>query len=326
MDAHRFASHLGRLRLRHLEILPAIAANGSLSATARALGLAQPTLSQWLVDLEEAVGAKLFVRGRTLKPTAALEVVLRHARRMVADSKRLEHDLLELGSGSGAAETLHVGAMPVAAAELVPAALVRLQRVSKVRVSLVEDIAQSLWARFERREIDVFVGRLDARAHVADVASQALFTDRHCVVAAPGHPILRGRPTWARAAASPWILPSSDTPLRAAIDATFVDAGLPPPMPWLVSTSALANLTLMRQTRSLGVLSEASARRHEATRQLRRVALRLGHDVGPVGMAWDRADDRPALQRFLAALRGASKERAADPSPSPSPARGRGPG
>lgn len=302
LPANRFASHLRRVRLRHLEVLLAVAQHGSLSATARAIGASQPAVSQWIAEVESAIGVPLFVRGRQLRPTPHLPTVLRHARRMVADSQQLALELQAISDGLG--DRVRVGTMLAASAGLLPKALVRLRAGGEpLRVSVVEDIAQGLWERFERRELDLIVGRLDERVHAPNVTSEPLYDDPHCIVAGPTHPLLGTRPTWKRAAAHPWILPPAGTRLRAAIDATFVDQGLPPPTPWVESVSSTLNQWLMRETDCLGVLSGGAARRYAGQKLLRVLTLRLKYDVGPIGMAWDAREPGPALQRLLQALR-----------------------
>ncbi len=298
----RFAGHLRRVRLRHLEVLLAVAEHGSLSATARAIGASQPAVSQWIAEIESALGVALFVRGRQLRPTPHLATVLRHARRMVADSRQMATELQAISDGLGG--QVRVGTMLAASAGLLPKALLRLRAAGEpLRVSVVEDIAQGLWERFERRELDLIVGRLDERVHAPHVASEALYEDLHCVVAGPTHPLLGTRPTWKRAAAHPWILPPAGTRLRAAIDATFIDQGLPAPTPWVESVSPTLNQWLMRETDCLGVLSGSAARRYAGQKLLRVLNLRLKYDVGPIGIAWDAREPGPALQRLLQALR-----------------------
>ena len=299
--------HLRRLRLRHLEILLLIARHGSLTATARVLDCGQPAVSQWLAEIEAAVGASLFVRGRQLKPTPQLAPVLRHAQRVVADSRRLAHEL-EAVSG-GALGTVRIGSMVVANTELMPRALLRLRSAaSPVRLEVVEDIAQGIWERFEQRGLDLIVGRLDERAFAAGLRTEVLYPDSHCVVAGRRHPLHRARPTWAKAATYPWILPPRQTELRHAIDASFLDQGLPPAVPWIECTAPILNLRLLRDSPSLAVVSGAAGRYYEELGALKRLPLTLKYDVGPVGMAWPGDDDGPALQLVLQALRSAAAE------------------
>lgn len=305
-QSKRFGSQLRRVRLRHLEVILAISDHGSLSATARAIGSSQPAVSQWLVEVEDALGVPLFVRGRVLKPTQALPIVLRHVRRMVADSEQLAEELQAAAAGTQG--VLRIGTMPVASARLLPAALLLLRREGgEQRVSIVEDIAQGLWSRFEQRELDLIVGRLDERAHAAHLSREPLFADPHCIVAGTAHPLSRRNATWLLAAEQPWILPPAGTRLRSAVDATFIDHGLAPPVPWIESVSPLVNQALMRDSLALNVVSGAAARHYEASKSLRILGLRLSHDVGRVGMAWDSRENSPALHRMLAALRKSAR-------------------
>lgn len=299
----QLALNLRRLRLRHLEILLAVEQNGSLSATAEALGVSQPAVSQWLAEIEAALGVSLFVRGRQIQPTAYLAAVLRHAHRMIADSRHLEQEL-ELVT-SGVMGIVRIGSMQVASVGLTPKALLTLKaQTQPVRVDVVEDIATGLWARFERRELDLIVGRLDERAFGTRISSEALFKDPHCMVTGRSHPLLKVRKlTWAKAASYPWILPSTNTPLRRAIDLTFVDHGLAPPLPWFESASSTVNQALMQASDCISVMSGTAARHYEAMGLLSVLSLQLKSDVGPVGMVWDAQQPSAALKRVLQAFR-----------------------
>lgn len=299
----RMAGWMRRLRMRHLEVLLAIARHGSLTATAEALGVSQPAISQWLADVEAATGVRLFVRGRRLQPTVYLEPVLHHARWLVAESWRLEHELEAIGAGSMG--TVRVGTMLVAGPALMPQTVLRLRRdTAGLRIEIVEDIAAGLWPRLERNEIDLIVGRLDERAYESGLSCEALLDDLHCVVAGVAHPLLRrAHPDWSDAAAYPWVLPPAGTQLRHAIDSTFASRGLPPPRSWLDSASLTTNQVILRETDCLGVLSGAAARHFAAMKAVAIVPLRLSTDIGPIGMAWMHRQPGPALQRMMQALR-----------------------
>jgi len=303
MHEHELALNLRRLRLRHLEILLAVEHHGSLTATAEALGVSQPAVSQWLAEIEAALGVPLFLRGRQIRPSPYLPVALRHARRMVADSRQLQQELGAVAAGT--LGVVRIGSMLVASTDLLPRALLALKaRPEPLRIEVAEDIAAGLWARFERRELDLIVGRLDERAFGSQVRSEALFEDLHCVVAGRAHPLRKARRlSWAQAAAYPWILPPRDTALRRAVDATFVQQGLAPPQPWLESASSTLNQVLMRETPCLGVLSGAAAHHYERLGLLAILPLALQSEIGPVGMVWDLQEPSPALALVLQAFR-----------------------
>ena len=70
------------LNLRHLRLLPVIAATGSLSTAARRAGMSQSALSQALAKLETAFGVTLFARTPGgVAPTAAGKRIVRRVER-----------------------------------------------------------------------------------------------------------------------------------------------------------------------------------------------------------------------------------------------------
>ncbi len=304
----RSVGRLGRLRLRHHEVLLEIARQGSLTAAAAALDATQPAVSQWLAEIEAAMGHPLFVRGRQIQPTPFLAPALQHARRLLADARQLQQELDVVATGSSG--RVRIGSMLVASAGWLPRAVLKLQAdAPTVTLHVVEDIASGLLARFERRELDVLVGRLDERLYRLDAHVEPLFPDRHCVVAAPGHPLARRRaPSWAEAAEHRWVLPPRETSLRRAIDSTFLDRGLRPPEAWIESASHTLTEELLRRSDSLAVVSRAAATRARALKTLGVVRLSLSTDVGPVGMVWDRGEPSIALTRVLGALRAAASQ------------------
>lgn len=298
-----------RIRLRHLEVLRAIARHGSLTAAATALGITQPAVSQWLADIEAAVGARLFERGQRLRPTPYAAPVLAHAERVLQDTQRTLAEVATLRAGGSG--RVRVGTMLVAAVSLVPATVLRLREHSPgIALTLVEDIAVGLWSRFERNELDLLVTRLDARALGSGLPHRRLFADRHRVVCGTAHPLAsRRRVTWRDAARHPWLMPTGGTPLHEALCATFASAGVPLPATLLTSVSTNANLALLRDTDALAVQSSAVAAEMHARGLLVALPLVLTHDIGDVGLVWREGERVPGaaletvLDAFVAAHR-----------------------
>src|SRR5690349_11236292 len=76
-----------QLNLDQLRTLVAIAVLGSFSAAARALHLAQPTVSLHISELESRLDTRLVVRGsRRITPTAAGAALVERARRLLRDA------------------------------------------------------------------------------------------------------------------------------------------------------------------------------------------------------------------------------------------------
>jgi DNA-binding transcriptional LysR family regulator len=292
-----------RLRLRHLELLLALRGERSLTAAADALHMTQPAVSQQLADIEAAIGVPLFERGRGLRPTAFGHALLRYAEQALAGAQRAGDEVEALRAG--ASGLVHMGVMLVASTVLVPRAVSRLRAAGdRLHLVLVEDIQQGLWPRLERGELDLIVGRIDARVRASGLPFEALYEDPHVVVCGPAHPLARRRkPGWDDALGHSWVLPPAGTSLRMAVDASFNEMGLAPPTSYVDSGSTSVTLSLLPLTDSLGVMSRTAARHHQKQGLLKALPLELSVDVGPVGVTWLQAQPGPAVQRVLDALR-----------------------
>lgn len=307
-----------RMRLRHLEVLLTIARHGSLTAAATALDITQPAVSQWLADIEAAAGVRLFDRGRRLRPTVYAAPLIAHAERVLQDARRTLAEVQAIRSGGSG--RVRIGAMPVAAATLVPAAVLRLHaQAPGIELTLVHDIAATLWAQLERDELDLLVTRLDARTLGSGLPQQRLFPDQHRILCRTGHPLAgRARVTWRDAVRHPWLMPPAGTPLHQALHATFEAAGVPVPPKMLTSTSVATNVALIRGSDALGVQSGAVAADLQAQGRLVTLPLKLVHDTGDVGLVWRDPSPGPVLaavlQAFMAAAEGLGDGAAAPPT------------
>ncbi|MEO6986277.1 MAG: LysR substrate-binding domain-containing protein [Paralcaligenes sp.] len=308
-DPRQMALKLRRLKLRHFEVLLAVAEHGSLTAAAVALGSSQPAVSQQLAETEDALGVTLFFRGRQIKPTPYLPAVLRYMRRVLNNSYHLQNELETVALGGRS--VVRVGTMLVTGTELLPNAIIGLQQQSElIQIEVVEDIAAGLWSRFERQELDLIVGRLDEQAFTGNVRVEALYKDPHRVVAGCQHPLLRKkRLAWRDTLIYPWVLPPRRTALRHAIDATFLDHNLELRTPWIESASPTVNLVILSKTNCLNVVSRSAARLYAKLNVFSILPLELKYDVGPIGMAWADEEESPALAAVLAALRQSAKFR-----------------
>src|SRR6185312_13859794 len=98
------------VELRHLSALRAIAEEGTFGRAATRLGYTQSAVSQQIATLEKIVGEQLLARPGGPRPvtvTPAGELLLRHARGIVARMNAARADLEALSSGE--AGTLRIG-------------------------------------------------------------------------------------------------------------------------------------------------------------------------------------------------------------------------
>ena len=108
----------------------AVLREGSLSAAARALGAAQPTIRRRIEELERQIGTSLFTRSPSgLEPTAlARELAAPAAAMAAAMAAAVEHFTRTASAEAGAASgVVRITAGDVIAVEVLPPVLARLQ-------------------------------------------------------------------------------------------------------------------------------------------------------------------------------------------------------
>ncbi|MCX4661354.1 LysR family transcriptional regulator [Streptomyces uncialis] len=154
------------LEVRHLRALCAIADTGSLHKAARALGVAQPTLSTQLRRIEQAVGGALFTRERTgCRPTPLGRALLGRARPLVAEMRALVTDTRAAAGRTADGTQLLIGST---ASRALPGWLRRLRlRYPRTEPTLQMDVSPNALLRM------VAEGQLDV-AFVHEVEGSPL--------------------------------------------------------------------------------------------------------------------------------------------------------
>jgi LysR family transcriptional regulator, pca operon transcriptional activator len=187
MTARRYLDQ--RLRLHLVRAAEAIEAQGSLVKAAAALGVSQPALTKSLHELEGILQIRLFDRHpRGVRPTEAGAVFVQSARRILAELHRLDEQLDQLSSSESGAVTL--GALPVAAAGVLPGVLARLKAAHPgVRIRLLQGRTKELLPLLASGEIDLMVGRLYEPGAPDGFRREALWSEPISVLARAEHPI-----------------------------------------------------------------------------------------------------------------------------------------
>jgi DNA-binding transcriptional LysR family regulator len=116
------------LDLTRLRVLEAVARHGSVTAAARALNYAQPSVSHHLARLEAETGATLFQRaGRGIRLTEAGRTLAQRATEILGRLDAAENELAaQVGLREG---RVRLAAFPSALGTLVPAAAARMQEL-----------------------------------------------------------------------------------------------------------------------------------------------------------------------------------------------------
>lgn len=296
-----------RLRLRHLNLLISLAETGSMSDTARFAHTTQPGLSKWLKELEEDVGAPLFERhSRGLRPTAQGQLLLGHARRILSEMSRAQHNLEALQDGSS--RGVAIGTSPASAPSLVPDAIMRFLALHpKSRVELQESTMNALLEKLEQGQLDVVVGRLDNYAPRSTLHSELLYSEPLRIIARPDHPLAHSvQLSWDDLYAYDWIVWPQGTPIRSKLDMALTNAGRKPPPYRVESSSQMGNLWLLQHSDMLSIGSERVAAHFAASGLVISLPFEISAE-GSVGMCWrDEPHLDQATMDMLNSLRNAA--------------------
>ena len=178
-----------RLRLHLLRAVDAIDTQRSLLKASAALGLSQPALSKSLQELETTLQVRVFDRhSRGVTPTEAGTVVIASARRILAELRRLDEELDLLAQPGGG--TVALGALPVAAAGVLPGVLTRLKATHPaLGVRLQQGRTEELLPLLASGEIDLIVGRLYPPQIPDGFEREALWPEPISILARPQHPL-----------------------------------------------------------------------------------------------------------------------------------------
>lgn len=178
------------VEVRHCRALIAVQEHRGVGAAARALGVAQSTVSETLLSLERLIGAPVTMRrsGREAMLTEAAKALLPHARRLIAASEAA----FAAGAREGRA-TIRFGTVESISSFLLPGPLSEFrQSWPQVELRVTIGLCADLRRRVEQGELDaaMTVERADRPRHAA--LAEAFWPARLRLLVAPGH-ALTGR-------------------------------------------------------------------------------------------------------------------------------------
>ena len=177
------------IEIRHLQMVTAVAASGSVTRAARDLHLTQSAVSHQLRAIEARLGTPLFLRvGKRMVATAAGGRVLDTARRVLDDIKAAEDDVRRYRAGE--ASVIRVCAQCNTGYHWLPPLIEVFRRTHPaVEVAIaVECTMRPLEALLEGR-LDVAIVTDAVRSR--QVRTRPLFEDEHAAIVAPDHRFAR---------------------------------------------------------------------------------------------------------------------------------------
>ncbi|MDO5744508.1 MAG: LysR family transcriptional regulator [Micrococcaceae bacterium] len=294
-----------------LEMLVAVADQGSFSAAGKALGLSQQAISSRMRSLESRLGVSLLVRtprGSALTQDGVL--VGRWARDVLAAA-----ELLDVGAAALRREghqELVVAASQTVAEHLLPGWLVELRRGQEQRgipATVIKLLVSNSAGTIEHlRNGSAALGFVETPTLPSDLHAAAVRQDELVLVVSPDHPwAARSRPvTAAELARCALIVREEGSGTRDALDAAMVAAGIPrcEPARMELSTSAAVRSAVAAGT-APAVMSSLAVRDDLALKRLVRVPVRgvaLNRTITALWLTGGQSHAGPA--RDLIALAG----------------------
>lgn len=244
------------MKVSQIRHLIAAAERGSIHGAARHLGIAQPTVSRSLQDLERELGVTLFERSRAgMLPTAIGKVVVRRAKAMAAELDRTMAEVAHFKSeGTG---PVSIGMSTAAQIAILPRILGPFRRrYPNVRFIVSEGLFPALEEDIRDGLIDIYVGAVLTDIRDDTLQVRMLFKNRRIIVARRGHPLANVTSIHELAGAS-WITTQVMADSEREVRAFFAEAGLPPPTILAQAKSGMSIVTVVACTDLLCPLPEA---------------------------------------------------------------------
>jgi LysR family transcriptional regulator, nitrogen assimilation regulatory protein len=213
------------VELRHLDVLLAIAEEGSFTAAADRLATVQSNVSEQVRQLEDELGVSLLVRSRRgAQPTECGDVVLERARRIrrELDAMRVDLSMLQnLQAGDAS-----FGVVGTASRWLAPALVADLRRDAPgVHLRITEGASERLAAEVVAHELAQAVVTEPVGDHRLNV--EHLLEEELIGLRGTRGPDLGPEPVpLTRLAEASLVLPPAENPLRREVEAAAASAGV----------------------------------------------------------------------------------------------------
>ena len=297
-------SVLRSVRIQQLLLVQEIAESGSIVAAAKKLNITQSAATKNLQNLENALGSVLFKRSRSgLESTLVAPRVLLACERIITELMRTQVDITALAAGQQG--KVRVGALIAVTPVLLPqVVLLMRQQFPSVAIEVVDGTLEVLTPKLLSGEIDLILGRLDARAASPEIVQKVLYEDDVVLAVRDGHPLLSKRKlSLADLATLDWILPPKGTSLRDELELAFHESGLVPAAPIIESVSLAVNITLVQQSDVILALPKQVFKNHRKTDKLRQLSLKLPAVKNKIGyMLAQHVEPSQVTQSFIDVL------------------------
>lgn len=296
---------VGKLRLKHLRLIDALARNGNLHRVAGEVNVTQPAATKILQDAEAVLGVRLFERlPRGMLLTDIGSFVAGYASRMLRETDSFAEGLDNLKAGGYGA--LSIGAIMATTPGILPKAIAELKRRRPLMtIKLLAATSDILLEALERNEISLAIGRFTDARNPLTFEIEPLATEELWIFVDQSHPLAERASIGLKETAHlPWVLQPRPSPMRELIDRTFIEQGIGALNNRVETTSIFATLHLVREAGMVACLPKSILVDGVARGTYKRLPIDLPNQLGPLGIITRRGETPSAnVADFIDVLR-----------------------
>lgn len=182
-----------QIKMHQLRAFVSVARHGSIRAASRAMALSQPALTKSIKELEESLGARLFVRRRQgVTLTDCGEAFFKRASLILEELRVAQEDIAQrLGATSG---RVNIGVGASIARTIMPEVIDRFHReFPNMKVRIAEGQLVSMIPELRQGELDFTVNTYYQGPFDNELLYEKLMDKEYRVVARRGHPMENAR-------------------------------------------------------------------------------------------------------------------------------------
>jgi len=213
--------------LKHLTYLIALADHRHFGRAADACHVSQPTLSMALKQMEDELGVVLIERGhRFTRLTPEGEVVLTHARRIIAEGDEMRQAIAEFKGGVGG--RLRLGAIPTALPMIARITGPFTTRYPAVTLTVTSMTSDEILRGIRGFDLDIGVTYLETDA-LDGLITKPIYREGYVLLVGADDPVgALASVTWAQAARAKLAMLTPDMQNRRILDGIFRSIGAAP--------------------------------------------------------------------------------------------------
>lgn len=211
------------MTLRHLYVFLCVCDEGNMTAAAKKLYIAQPSVSQAIFELEKHYNVKLFERlGRRLFITSAGQKLLTYARHIVNLNQEVEESMREIHDNG----ILRIGASVTVGTYILPS-VIREFMQSNPKVKVVSTVNNTTVIEEMLLADQLDIGLVEGKVQSSGIVHMSFMEDELVLVSAPAHPFgRRGKITLAELEEADVIVREAGSGTRNLFESVMTERGI----------------------------------------------------------------------------------------------------